>query len=106
MSSYKDIIPVKYCINEVASSTFRKMIMLSFIIFFGLNLYSQTYTISAYDGQTVSTCNGVFYDSGGPADYGNDEDFTVTFCSDIVDKLLKIDFIMFNVRFNDTLFII
>ncbi|PLX12034.1 MAG: hypothetical protein C0594_02885, partial [Marinilabiliales bacterium] len=32
--------------------------------------------------QTISTCTGILYDSGGPSgDYASSEDYTVTFCS-------------------------
>lgn len=42
--------------------------------------YAQTYYIS--DGGTHITCSGSFYDSGGPGgDYGNNENYTITFCS-------------------------
>lgn len=45
--------------------------------------YSQTYEIDAYDGQTVTTCGGTFTDSNPSTtgNYGNNENYTVTFCS-------------------------
>ena len=40
----------------------------------------QTYTLNAsLNGQTITTCSGNFYDSGGPnGSYGSSQDYTVT----------------------------
>ena len=67
--------------------------------------HSQTYRIDTLDGQTIRTCSGIFYDSGGPASfYGDNEDYTVTFCSD-ASNYIYFQFISFDVRSGDTLFI-
>ncbi|MBX7242026.1 MAG: HYR domain-containing protein [Bacteroidia bacterium] len=41
-------------------------------------VWSQTYTMS---NTTVNTCSGTFYDPGGTGNYGNSQNFTMTFCS-------------------------
>ncbi|MBK7712906.1 MAG: Ig-like domain-containing protein [Bacteroidales bacterium] len=82
-----------------------RLIVLLLILIFGMDAYSQTYTISAYNGQTVTTCSGVFYDSGGSlTDYGNNENYTVSFCSGN-GNAVKFDFATFTVRSGDTLYI-
>jgi hypothetical protein len=52
-------------------------------IFSGNFIYSQTYEIDAFDGQTITTCGGTFTDSdpSTTGNYGNNENYTVTFCS-------------------------
>ncbi len=50
---------------------------------------------------TTSTCNGAFYDSGGPqADYSNNEDYVMTFYPGIPGAKVKISFTSFNVEQN------
>ncbi|HNV95855.1 MAG TPA: hypothetical protein PKG63_05225, partial [Bacteroidales bacterium] len=53
---------------------------LSFLIFSFILIFAQTYTINT--GGTISTCSGTFYDSGGGSGtYQNNENYTMTFCS-------------------------
>jgi gliding motility-associated-like protein len=86
-------------------SDYRKLILLFFIFPFGLNVYSQSYPIDVYNGQTVNTCAGLFYDSGGSAGlYLDNENYTVTFCSDNGSPI-RFDFLSFSVRSDDTLYI-
>lgn len=62
-------------------------------------------TFNINDTATVSTCDGVFYDSGGPNNnYGNNELFTKTFCSNN-GQLLRFDFNKYTTEFGagDTL---
>lgn len=52
------------------------------LIFISLVTLAQTYEIDNVNGQTITTCSGTFYDSGGSSSsYGINETFTVTFCS-------------------------
>jgi len=67
--------------------------------------FGQTYNISAYNGQTVTTCSGTFYDSGGLlGDYSNNENYTVTFCSGN-GNAVRFDFTQLTIRSGDTLYI-
>ncbi len=49
--------------------------------------------------ETVTTCVGLFYDSGGPdGQYSNSEDYTMTFLPDFAEDMIKVDFLSFNVE--------
>ncbi len=53
------------------------------------------------DPSTVTTCNGLFYDSGGQAgDYGNSENYTKTFVSATPGSALQFSFNEFNTEGN------
>ena len=48
---------------------------------------------------TFDQCNGVFLDSGGPASYSNNENYTITICSDSGDNTaIQLDFIFFDTQ--------
>jgi hypothetical protein len=80
-------------------------ILLLTCIFAEFQSLSQTYRIDLNNGDTITTCTGTFYDSGGSlANYGNNENYTVTFCSDNGTNM-GLDFSVFEVRVGDTLFI-
>jgi hypothetical protein len=69
------------------------------------SLKAQTYEIDAVNGDTVTTCSGTFFDSGGAGgNYGNNENYTVTFSSDN-GGTMGLDFTVFEIRAGDTLFI-
>ncbi|MCK4630787.1 MAG: hypothetical protein KAT40_05050, partial [Bacteroidales bacterium] len=92
--------------NKISWNIFyNKPVVVLFIFFFWnlLLLNGQTYRIDTLDGQTVNTCAGTFYDSGGSSGYYvNNEDYTVTFCSDN-GLTISLDFTTFEVRTGDTL---
>jgi len=64
--SSKDTIFGKYWKIESTTAFLRKLNLFIFFSFLGLTLFSQTYNIKDNKGQTISTCSGTFYDSGGP----------------------------------------
>jgi PKD repeat protein len=48
---------------------------------------------------TITTCSGMFYDSGGAgSDYGDNEDFTLIFIPGISNGKIKCQFLVFNVE--------
>jgi gliding motility-associated-like protein len=50
---------------------------------------------------TFNQCNGVFFDSGGPASYSNNENYTITICSDSGDDTaIQLDFTFFDTQAN------
>ncbi len=60
-----------------------KPILIAISILLGLSLSTQAqqYEIDAFNGQSISTCSGTFYDSGGPVgSHGTNESYSVTFC--------------------------
>jgi gliding motility-associated-like protein len=75
-----------------------------FSCFLSLKGFSQTYALnSTINGQTISTCSGFFYDSGTNVNYGNNEDYTVTFCPGTPNKTIRLDFTFVELAFNDSL---
>ncbi|NCU33577.1 MAG: hypothetical protein EOM23_11765, partial [Candidatus Moranbacteria bacterium] len=69
-----------------------------------VSLSAQKYLINTYNGQTVSTCSGVFYDSGDSlGNYGINENYTVTFCS--TTGILSMNFTSMNITLKDFLYV-
>ncbi len=63
-----------------------------------LTISAQQYNISNYHGQTISTCSGTFYDSGGPAsNHGTAESYTVTFCPSTPNTYVQLIFTQWQV---------
>ncbi len=58
---------------------FKNIFIILFIIGLNLGLKAQTYIISSYNNQTITTCSGTFYDSGGPnGGYTSGQSFITT----------------------------
>ena len=104
---YRKIISVRLITYESLPSLLRKY-LLGFLCFSLLqNAYSQSYPINLYIGQTVNTCSGVFYDSGGPAGWYSDNEIdTVTFCSSNSTSIrFEFNASKFKVKAGDTLYV-
>jgi len=85
-----------------------KRYILLFLFFMSLSAaYSQSYVISNYNGQTVTTCTGNVYDPGGlSGGYGNSQNNTMTICSgNTLNTHVKLYFWSFNIHSSDTLYI-
>ncbi|HZK07339.1 MAG TPA: M14 family zinc carboxypeptidase [Bacteroidales bacterium] len=53
--------------------------------------------------QTITTCTGLFYDSGGSSgNYGNNEDYTMTFKPETAGSNIIVDFLEFSVEPNSS----
>ncbi len=64
--------------------------------------FGQTYIISQVNGQTISTCSGNFYDSGGSAGaYVANESYTVTFSPGTAGGFVQINFTQWNLGVGD-----
>ena len=98
----------RHLISDSKLSLRGKLMMLILILPLGMNVYSQIYLLnSANNGQTVTSCAGTFYDSGGGglgSDYKNNENYTLTFCSGN-GNAVKFTFSSFDVRSGDTLYV-
>ncbi len=81
----------------------RKIILLFSILFISIGtIYSQTYEIDQYNGQTITSCGGSFYDSGGQSSgYTSGESYIVTFAP--TTNFSNVTFNSFNVVIGDML---
>ena len=71
-----------------------KILLVWMFIFFAISSYGQTYLISS--GGTINTCSGTLYDSGGPTgNYSNNENYTITICSNMPGAILSLEFTQF-----------
>ena len=67
-----------------------------------ISLFGQTYVMGsgqATNNATITTCSGTFYDSGGAnSNYTNNQNRTVTFCSNISGEAIFLNFLQFNLQ--------
>jgi len=86
---------------------FRVSALLPFLLVATLNLHGQTYVMGSSpltNGATISTCSGMFYDSGGASgNYGNNQNFTVTFCSATAGQQIQLAFSLLDLNNGDVL---
>jgi len=83
---------------------FRLFLTVSILFVFSLNVKSQSYIISNYNGQTVTTCSGNFYDSGGPnGGYSGTQSFSITFSPGTPGASINLDFTTWQVGAGDNL---
>ncbi|MDO1511840.1 Calx-beta domain-containing protein [Maribacter confluentis] len=57
------------------------------------------------DGQTATTCNDIFLDSGGIGNYSDNEDIVYTICPDTAGNYIQLDFQQFDVIPGDVLYV-
>ena len=83
----------------------RKLIIIFFgLVFWTFSLEAQTYLISNYNNQTITTCSGTFYDSGGSTgNYSTGEDYTVTIGPNTGSVYIHLVFNSFSVGIGDQL---
>ena len=78
----------------------RKVLLLALVlhVFLASNLLAQTYPMS---NTTVTNCAGTFYDSGGNlGNYGNNQNFTMTFCASGAGNCVRLAFTSFDIEAN------
>jgi len=86
----------------------KKILIIIIFLIVSTFLYSQTiYKIDTYNGQSVITCNGLLYDSGGDTiNYSNNETYTISFGSNNqLNNSCKVFFQKFDIHPTDTLYI-
>lgn len=83
---------------------YKQILLLALIGLFSINVNAQVYNIGTNNGQTISTCSGTFYDSGGPnSGYTAGQTYTVTFCPSTPGASINVDFTSWNVGAGDAL---
>ncbi|HEX2921342.1 MAG TPA: HYR domain-containing protein, partial [Bacteroidales bacterium] len=82
----------------------RFLFLLVLIFSFTIDISAQTYKINEHNGETIATCSGTFYDSGGNMTYSSNEDYTVTFEAP-AGSSFTFTFSVFNVQSFDHLYV-
>ncbi|MBI5217706.1 MAG: PKD domain-containing protein [Bacteroidia bacterium] len=71
--------------------------VLFFVIYIQV-AFSQNYQINTYNGQTVTTCAGTFYDSGGQGgNYSLGENYSISFCPSTPGQKVSLTFTSFDI---------
>jgi len=82
----------------------RYIFLLALVTLTGIVLGQSSYPISQYNGQTVTTCSGTFYDSGGGGGtYSANENYTMTICPEDSGTSISLNFTIWNVGAGATL---
>ena len=86
--------------------TVLKTIVLLLMLCTFRSAFSQNYSLNNgfYNGASVTTCSGTFFDSNPTGTYSSDEGYTVTFCSGSPGKVIQIIFSNINIASGDTLY--
>src|SRR4051812_13842324 len=79
-----------------------KFTLLLLLFILASKCVGQVYYMDSNNGQTISTCRGVFYSSGGDPyacfGYFDNENYTVTFCSGTPGVPLRVSFITWDIE--------
>jgi gliding motility-associated-like protein len=73
------------------------------LLFIAINANSQ-YNIATYNGQTVTTCSGTFFDSGGlNGNYSGTQSYSITFCPGTPGAYINLDFSVWSIGAGDNM---
>ena len=82
----------------------KKLLIIIILLVFSVYINAQVYNIASYNNQTVNTCSGTFYDSGGQnGNYQANEVYTITFCPATTGGFIQLDFTSWQVSVGDQL---
>jgi hypothetical protein len=82
-------------------------VLVALSLLLGMDVIAQNYNMGGANnanGSTVSKCSGNFYDSGGPAaNYANNQNVTVTYCSNSAGQQIQVNFTSIDLNNGDIL---